>query len=382
MDKFFTLRKIRMEEEASSKDVLIEHQLKYCSQVLGRVKRNSNASPFLEPVDPVKLDIPDYPLKIKFPMDLATIRMKLDSKAYRHPGEFDSDMKLMFSNCYVYNAPDTVVHKMGKALESVYNELMKGMPEDVVKRRKKVEVGNMDRAKQPKRNIKPFETMKIEDYEVCAEVLTDLEKPKHKAYNWPFMEPVDGTLVPNYYSTIKEPMDLHTMRSKLDQRKYHNIEEFVRDLQLIVENCKSFNAPGTEVYLCGLEFEKAVNAQMQKISPQDIRSKVAELKKKIIGYTRELRMLEAKLADQSGELPSATRSYSLSERVGLGNAILSMSKGQTEHIARIVQKHGAGEFVENDEIEVDMRMIPDNVVEEIDMYVKTISVGIEEVPSE
>jgi len=383
LNKIFTLLKNNMDdEEISSKEILIEQQIKYCLQVLSKLKRNSNASPFLEPVDPVKLDIPDYPLKIKHPMDLSTIKKKLDSKMYVNAEDFDSDMKLMFNNCYVYNPSGTVVHNMGKSLESVYNELMSSMPEEMIKKRKKMEVPVVERSKQPKRNIKPIEIMKTEDYEFCVEVLNDLVKPKYKACNWPFLEPVDGSLVPGYYSVIKEPMDLQTMRNKLDQRKYNNIEEFVGDLKLVVENCKKFNALGTDVYICGQEFERVINSHIQKISPQDVKGKINDLKKKVIAYTKEIKALEFKLAEQSGEVPSATRSYSLSERIGLGNAILNMNRNQTENIARIVQKHNAGEFVENDEIEVDMRMIPDNVVEEIDMYVKSIGVGIEDMQSE
>ncbi|AFM98861.1 chromatin remodeling bromodomain-containing transcription factor [Encephalitozoon hellem ATCC 50504] len=362
------------EDETNSGSILAEHQLKYCSQVLTRIKRNSNAPPFLEPVDPVKLGIPDYPEKIKHPMDLSTIRKKLDAKEYSGPEGFDSDMKLMFNNCYTYNPPGTVVHDMGKALESVYNDMMEGMPQEVSKKRKKTEVPAVVRPKQVKRSIKPIEVMKTEDYEFCSEVLNDLVRPKHKAYNWPFLEPVDGDLVPGYYSVIKEPMDMQTMRNKLEQRKYHSVEEFGRDLELIVENCKKFNAPGTEVYACGQEFERAIKAHMEKTLPADIKSRISELKRKVVSYTREIRMLESKLMEQTGEAPSS-RAYSLSERVSIGNAILNMTKEQTENVAKIVLKNGAGEFVENDEIEVDMRTIPDHVVEEIDMYIKSINVG-------
>ncbi|ADM12093.1 putative bromodomain-containing transcription factor [Encephalitozoon intestinalis ATCC 50506] len=363
------------EDEVNSGNILIEYQLKYCSQILTRLKRNSNAPPFLEPVDPVKLGIPDYPEKIKHPMDLSTIRKKLDHKEYEGVEGFDGDMKLMFNNCYTYNPPGTVVHDMGKALETVYNGLMEGMPQEVPKKRKKTETPVSGRPKQPKRSVKPVDGgMKTEDYEFCSEVLADLMRPKHKAYNWPFLEPVDAELVPGYYSIIKEPMDMQTIRIKLEQRKYQSTDEFERDLELIVENCKKFNAPGTEVYECGQEFEKAVKAHMQKSPPGDIKGRISELKRKIMSYTREIRMLESKLAEQTGET-SASRAYSLSERVSIGNAILNMSKDQTESVAKIVLKNGAGEFVENDEIEVDMRTIPDHVVEEIDMYIKSINVG-------
>ncbi|KAH9410888.1 bromodomain-containingprotein [Ordospora pajunii] len=354
--------------ESGAESGLVEHQLKYCSQMLTRMKRNANASPFLEPVDPVKLGIPDYPLKIKQPMDLSTIRKKLDVKEYKHVKEFDADMRLMFQNCYVYNPAGTVVHEMGKALEGMYDELMAGMPNEVGRKRKRSEVPATGRAKHMKRSARVSEGMRVEEYDLCNEVIAELMKGKHKAYNWPFLEPVDEGLVPGYYSVISEPMDLQTIHSKLEQKKYHGIEEFKNDLELIVENCKKFNAPGTEVYECGVEFEKEIAVQMQRVMPNDVRGKIAELKKKIAGYTREIKMLEARMTEQDWE-GSSMKTYSLSERVSIGNAILNMNRNQTEEVAKIVLRHGSGEFVENDEIEVDMRTIPDHVVEEIDMYI-------------
>lgn len=356
-----------MEDGASSKEALIEQQLRYCSQVLTRLKRNSNAPPFLEPVDPVKLEIPDYPVKIKNPMDISTVRKKLDRKEYGGPEEFDADMKLMFKNCYIYNPEGTAVYEMGKGLESVYDEMMSGMPSEVAKRRKRTE--GVERPKHVKRGTKTGETMKGEDYEVCSEILVELGKAKHKAYNWPFLEPVDGNLVPGYYSVIKEPMDLQTIRGKVEQREYRSVGEFVRDLRLIIENCKKFNAPGTDVYVCGQEFEKAVNGYLERMGVQDVPEKIAELKRKVAAYTKEIRMLETRVLE-GGSSEAGMRTYSLSERIGLGNAILRMSRSQAEEVARIVQRHNVGTFVDNDEIEVDMRMIPDDVVEEIDMYVK------------
>jgi bromodomain-containing factor 1 len=369
-----------MEEESQSQ-ALIDHQLKFCSSTLTKVKRNGNAGPFLEPVDPVKLNIPDYPSKIKHPMDLSTIRKKLDAKMYQTPNEFDADMKLMFENCFTYNPEGSPVFIMGKALEMYYDKEIAGMPQEVT-RKKKIDIMLPDRSKQPKRTIKPVETMKTEDQEFCTEVLTDLGKPKYKAYNWPFLEPVDEALVPGYRSVIKHPMDLQTMRSKLDQKRYQSIDEFVADLRQIVENCFKFNAPGSEVYICGQELERVIDVHLQRFMPVDIKGRIAELKKKIVAFTKEIKVLESKLVEQGGERAPATRTYTISERINLGNAILNMNKAQTEHVARIIQKHSAGEFVENDEIEVDLRLIPDVVAEEIDMYVKKVNAGIDDAQNE
>ena len=47
---------------------------------------------------------------VKHPMDLETIDNKLEDGDYDDPGEFASDMRLMFKNCHTYNRPgDDVV---------------------------------------------------------------------------------------------------------------------------------------------------------------------------------------------------------------------------------------------------------------------------------
>src|SRR5438105_15829930 len=43
------------------------------------------ANPFRAPVDPIQLNIPDYFAVIKKPMDLETIRKKLDQGRYHNP---------------------------------------------------------------------------------------------------------------------------------------------------------------------------------------------------------------------------------------------------------------------------------------------------------
>jgi hypothetical protein len=44
-------------------------------RVLRQLMKHEHAWPFNEPVDPIKLEIPDYPLIIKNPMDLGTVNV-------------------------------------------------------------------------------------------------------------------------------------------------------------------------------------------------------------------------------------------------------------------------------------------------------------------
>jgi bromodomain-containing factor 1 len=79
-------------------------------------------------VDWVKLAIPDYPKIVKKPMDLSTMRGKLDSGAYSTAEKFRDDIKLIVSNCFLYNPPGTPVHQAGVELKKLFEEKWKGLP--------------------------------------------------------------------------------------------------------------------------------------------------------------------------------------------------------------------------------------------------------------
>ncbi|KAI3472985.1 hypothetical protein Pfo_030036 [Paulownia fortunei] len=60
-----------------------------------------------------------------------------------------------------------------------------------------------------------------------------------------FAEPVDPDEVEDYYEIIKEPMDFGTMRAKLHEGMYENLEQFEHDVFLIPENAMHFNSSAT-----------------------------------------------------------------------------------------------------------------------------------------
>jgi len=94
--------------------------LKKCQAILKAVKGHKHAWIFAEPVDPVKLNIPDYFTIIKKPMDLGTVKMNMDSGAMTTPEQFKDDMLLTFANAMKYNPPEHDVHKMAKALSELF----------------------------------------------------------------------------------------------------------------------------------------------------------------------------------------------------------------------------------------------------------------------
>lgn len=57
----------------------------------------------------------------------------------------------------------------------------------------------------------------------------------------PFLFPVNAKQVQDYYKIIQRPMDLQTIRENLRQRKYQSREEFLADVNQIVENSTLYN---------------------------------------------------------------------------------------------------------------------------------------------
>lgn len=353
-----------MEESDNQKSKeLLETQLKYCGTILTKLKKNPNAGPFLKPVDPIALGIPDYPEKIKNPMDLSTIKHKLDIKEYSTPEDFNEDMLLMFNNCYLYNQPESVVHSMGKDLQKAYENFYGEMPTEVKKR--KAETTPMHSPIKPKRIARSPEAMSPEEYAFCSEIISELEKVKHKKYSWPFLYPVNEQDAPGYFSVISQPMDLSTIRLKFDTKRYGSSSELISDLNLIISNCFSYNKPDSEVYRCGEEFNRVIQGLVHK--GKDVDSRIAEIRRRISVLTQELRSLEQ-------QQTSKTR-YTLTDREKIGKAIIQMNKKQTEHISEIVHKHSAYDYVDNDEIEINLETMPDNVVGEIYEFIQKIQSG-------
>ena len=61
---------------------------------------------------------PGYSLRVKNPMDLGTMKKKVDTGAYKNIMEYRDDLILMCENCMTYNKPDTFYyHEARKMLD-------------------------------------------------------------------------------------------------------------------------------------------------------------------------------------------------------------------------------------------------------------------------
>ncbi|XP_010209959.1 PREDICTED: bromodomain-containing protein 2-like, partial [Tinamus guttatus] len=110
------------QQHQTSKKGKLSEQLKYCNGILKELLSKKHAAyawPFYKPVDASALGLHDYHEIIKHPMDLSTIKRKMENRDYHDAQEFAADVRLMFSNCYKYNPPDHDVVAMARKLQGV-----------------------------------------------------------------------------------------------------------------------------------------------------------------------------------------------------------------------------------------------------------------------
>ncbi|XP_055763222.1 bromodomain-containing protein 4-like isoform X3 [Salvelinus fontinalis] len=111
-----------------------QEQLLFCGGLIRDMmskKHIAYAWPFYKPVDAHALGLHDYHHIIKHPMDLGTVKDKMDNRQYRDAQHFAADVRLMFSNCYKYNPPDHDVVNMARTLQDVFEMRFAKMPDEL-----------------------------------------------------------------------------------------------------------------------------------------------------------------------------------------------------------------------------------------------------------
>lgn len=89
-------------------------------QIWKKMMSRKDSEFFRDPVDWEGLGLLDYPIIIKHPMDLGTVKKKLDKGLYKRPSELASDVRLIFSNAMTYNAPNSKIYNHARSLSEFW----------------------------------------------------------------------------------------------------------------------------------------------------------------------------------------------------------------------------------------------------------------------
>jgi len=362
------------------------NQLQFIGKVIFKLLWKHEFSwPFQKPVNPIKLQLHNYSNIVRYPMDLGTIKKRLETNYYYSSKECITDMNLMFTNCYLYNKPGEDVVLMCTTLEQIFYEKLSEMPADEIEivsqssksaALKNIGDGNFSISvlspstpsehissplpspsprlpngtgstlprnrtlsttnasavnspfspssnhhdqnsqsmsprlligEQPTTNPEPIRKTEPEEestvkrpstgsttatkrikYEntfsndpsikrpknrmteqlkFCQNIVKDLLNKRNMAFVWPFSKPVDVKQLnlADYYQIIKKPMDLGTVKKKLDNREYATADEFATDVRLIFSNCYLYNGPQTDVVAMCKKVEQMFEDKFAKL---------------------------------------------------------------------------------------------------------------------
>ncbi|KAM9742942.1 bromodomain-containing protein 3-like isoform 2-T2 [Menidia menidia] len=381
------------------------NQLQYMQNVVVKTLwKHQFAWPFYQPVDAIKLCLWDYHKVIKNPMDMGTIKKRLENNYYWSASEAMQDFNTMFTNCYIYNKPTDDIVLMAQALEKIFLQKVAQMPQEevallppapkgkskskqpaattvsqqpessassppsypspspsqtpvisatpppvqapppapappppaammpsaqpVVKKKgvkrkadtttpttsaiaagradspsppdaKPAKLGSARReaaARPPKPRREACEeaaamaAMAVaeggaapgavarkggklcEQMKHCDAVLKEMLSKKHAAYAWPFYKPVDAAALElhDYHDIIKHPMDLSTVRKKMDKSEYSDPQSFATDVRLMFSNCYKYNPPDHEVVAMARKLQDVFEMRFAKIPDEGL----------------------------------------------------------------------------------------------------------------
>jgi hypothetical protein len=91
-------------------------------QIWKKMMGRKDSEYFREPVDWEAMQLFDYPVIIKHPMDLTTVKKNLEKGVYKKPADLAADVRLVFSNAMTYNAPNSKIYHMARTLSEFWEE--------------------------------------------------------------------------------------------------------------------------------------------------------------------------------------------------------------------------------------------------------------------
>lgn len=85
-----------------------------------------------------------------------------------------------------------------------------------------------------------------------------------------FHRKVNRRVAPDYYDVIAEPIAMSTIKSKIHQKEYKNMTEYVRDWALIPHNAQVYNLPNSGAYQDALTIKAKLETEFAKLVSEGI----------------------------------------------------------------------------------------------------------------
>jgi hypothetical protein len=92
--------------------------------LLKYLESKSESLDFLQPVNYQALGLLDYPIIVKRPMDLSTVRKKVRQGKYSALRDCVAEVQLIWDNCRTYNMNESLIVQNANAMERYMSEFL------------------------------------------------------------------------------------------------------------------------------------------------------------------------------------------------------------------------------------------------------------------
>ncbi|XP_030274853.1 polybromo 1, like isoform X2 [Sparus aurata] len=198
-------------------------------------------------VKPSKKDYPDYYKVILEPMDLKTIEHNIRIERYTTEEALMDDMKLMFRNARHYNEEGSQVYNDADILEKILKDKRKEMgpsPEEEDVGSPKLKLRKPGVSPKKSKYLTPLQQKLNELYDAVRN-FTDR---RGRRLSTIFLRLPSRAELPDYYATIKKPVDMERLRSHMAAGRYQDVEALVEDFALMFNNACMYNEPESLIY--------------------------------------------------------------------------------------------------------------------------------------
>uniref|UniRef100_A0A3Q2QMS9 Protein polybromo-1 n=1 Tax=Fundulus heteroclitus TaxID=8078 RepID=A0A3Q2QMS9_FUNHE len=198
-------------------------------------------------VKPSKKDYPDYYNVILEPMDLKTIEHKIKIERYATEEELMEDMKLMFRNARHYNEEGSQVYNDADVLEKILKDKRKELgppPEEEDVGSPKLKLRKSGVSPKKSKYLTPLQQKLNELYDAVRN-FTDR---RGRRLSTIFLRLPSRSELPDYYATIKRPIDMERIRSHMVTGRYQDVEALFEDFALMFNNACIYNEPESLIY--------------------------------------------------------------------------------------------------------------------------------------
>ncbi|KAK7819771.1 hypothetical protein U0070_012377, partial [Myodes glareolus] len=209
-------------------------------------------------VKPSKKDYPDYYKIILEPMDLKIIEHNIRNDKYAGEEGMMEDMKLMFRNARHYNEEGSQVYNDAHILEKLLKDKRKELgplPDDDDMASPRLKLSRKSGVSPKKSKYMTPMQQKLNEVYEAVKNYTDKRGRRLSAI---FLRLPSRSELPDYYLTIKKPMDMEKIRSHMMANKYQDIDSMVEDFVMMFNNACTYNEPESLIYKDALVLHKVL----------------------------------------------------------------------------------------------------------------------------